>query len=770
LSTPSLRLWLVVVVVLAAGSTATGCGEGVLGTGAADVLSGDVTPDGSTPGLLAVRPSDSSVSTVNLADYTVSTHLGAAGGSLALPDGTTLTLPAGAMGEDVGLGLRPAASAPAAETAGTIVSAWIDGGLSLSSIVVPVEAPIVLELPATPPVEALGHPGLQLWMVLPDGVQVPVDGTYDDSSGRFRAELLALPSEFTLAVVFDPAIVRLDGADEPEGADEARRTFPLDGAGWPTVEWVLDFDGNRVTLAQARKVLAAARKAARAYSDAGFKEPFLYRDESVLGERWHLHLVSGKGSSFDGNTKPASADVAEHFGRQYLNVARIDAPLADALGGVVASVAHELFHAVFASYRVPGNCFNFVSGGTTYCYKSYAGYNEGMATAVGYFLDQGSPKPRPSEPPCPLHLPLGSFDAGARSLAYRNQDFFVFLLRAGSLANVRSLLASLATAVVEPGMTNVDLLGAYAQAIEGGGVGTDVPFAELVGGYVANRGYFREPEGHIWPDEPHGGAPGAAYVLDATLFHAATATLDDDDCTVDPDRVDCEVTMPNVAPLAGALVRVDVASLAEDWAFVPTTLAVSAGSDAPTVPFWAFGEQGGVGSREQTVESADGAEVGMAGVDTTSPQVNVLLTQGTAAGNVTVNLAFTPESNELRYTGMGTMVDTNNDEYGPATCTQDLPMVLTLKRGLGWVELNFTKRVVYFGLVDGVRNCTLLDQTEDLSFWSDSFTSTSFSLGDSSLYPAWIDGTYSPTGAYGDGSTTYLDITKRVTFSLTREP
>ncbi len=405
----------------------------------------------------------------------------------------------------------------------------------------------------TPPAEAIGHPGLQLILLLPGARSFPIDGTFDADAGVFRAEVLALPPRFAFAVTFLETVIRLDSADVPDETTGSQLTAAVGEGGWATVDFAIDFDGSQVTMEQARKVARVARKAARTYSQAGFKEPFLFRDQSVLGDRWHLHLT-GKGSSFDSNHNPAAAVEAERFGRLFLSVARIDAPLTDTLGSVQSSVAHEMFHAILFNYKIPYHCFNYVTDNQTWCNRSYSGFNEGGATAVGYLIDQGEAKPRPSEDPFFLYVPLGYFNPNEQSIAYRNQDFFVFLLRIGGLSNVEKLLQSLTTAALPAqGSGSFAVLSAYGEALEAGGVGLGVGFTEMLGGYTANRGFMREPEGHIWPDEPNGGEKGEQYVLDRSLFGTVKVQVAAADCeeNVDNETVECTASLNRMAPMSG---------------------------------------------------------------------------------------------------------------------------------------------------------------------------------------------------------------------------
>ena len=405
----------------------TGCG----GTGASGTVGENVTVEG-LPGTGA--------SGVAMGDYAAVGQPSSQGATIALSDGTALTVPAGTLSGDTGIGLRPATGAPTIDTDAVPVSGWYDVGATTVDVTTSPEAPFLVEIPVDPPAAAIGHPGLQLWVVLGPDEQIPVEGTYDEVSGTFRAELLALPVRFTFAVVFNPDVQRLDGSDVSDGQVASALVMPAAGIPWATTDWTIDFDGRKVTIAQARKVLAAARKAARTYSDAGFNEPVLVRDKSLLGDRWHVHLVSLKGSQFEGTLTTTASGLKELSGRLYLDIACIDNPLTAKANSMQAQVAHELLHGIFFGYKVPFAEFTYLEGNKTCSYRSSSGFNEGMATAVGTFIEQGKAIPRPSQQPNTFNFPLGYFDENLRGQAYRNQDFFVFLLRVGTLQNVRSMM------------------------------------------------------------------------------------------------------------------------------------------------------------------------------------------------------------------------------------------------------------------------------------------------------------------------------------------
>lgn len=720
---------------------------------------------------LVDQPAGTNRSGADLSGYDQVGTLDSWGGQVALPDGTRVVAGSGGIGEAVSLGLRSADRAPAGDHSGVAVSAWVEAEADLLDAQAAIESPFLIEVPVTPPPGTEDHPGLQLTMVLPGAQSFPVDGAYDPFSGVFRAALPALPPRFTFAVTYDATMTRLDGADVPDETWGASLSAPLgDGTGWSTIEFVIDFNQQKVTLAQARKVARAAREAARLYSAVGFKEPFLFKNTTVLGERWHIHLTD-KGSSFDSNHSPTAADEAGRFGRLYVGTGRIDAPATDSLGSVLASIAHEMFHAIFFSYRIPSRCFNYQDGGQTWCYRSYNGFNEGAATAIGYAIDQKEPKPRPSESPFVLFAPLGYFDAGSRSMAYRNQDFFVFLLRIGTLQHIERLLSALTHASMPAAdASSYSLLEAYAVALEAGGLGFDVGFTELVGGYTANRGFLREYEGHIWPDEPAGAPKGAQFVLDASLFGSFHYTMDPRDCEEDPDAgiVECTADLEQMAPMSGGVFTIDIESLAEDWEIEPDRVAVSVTTTSGKVAYWVFGENDGVGADGGYASAMDGAEAVLPGGAIEWSVARVLVAQGAGVGTVTLRVVFGQAARGGVFVGTGTLTETLQASGGnPGVCTQAVSLTLEVDRLPGWVELNFEAIDAQFHIdVDDNTTCVLGSDVSRRTLWTSEHPAGQFSLSHSGLTSPWLHGTYSRDSATGFGVYEEGGFRQELTFSL----
>ncbi len=608
----------IVVALLAA------CGEDGASTG------GGGTPGDGTSG-------------IDVGAYPASATVGTAGGVVALPGGPTLSAPAGVLTVVAGIGLRTADSPPSTPTGWTEASGWYDVGVSRSDLPGSTAQPFEIRVPITPPEGSVGHPGLQA-LAQVRSLIVPLDGTYDAASGTFVVKLVSLPPAFSFCVAFNPNVKRLDSA--ALGAPMAlysAKTSAL-GAAWSTVDWLIDYDGQVMTDDEAKQVLRWGAQAAQAYSDIGFKEPFLYKELlAVGGERWHVHLIAS-GSHFNGNADTSDADIARHFGRINLAVDDARQPTTNAYGGGYSIFAHEMFHSIFASYGIPAACFNYTENGTTWCYESTNGFNEGLATTIGYLLEQGTTKPRPDLTPAPLERPLGWFDSGDQGAAYQNQDFFIFLMRMGSLDNVRQALVSLAGATMGTPASAAEALAPYAEALEAGGAGVPGPFHELYATYVADRAYVRDANGWIWPDEPSSDSPGAANTWAPSLFPTAY-TLGASDCkTTDTDAV-CTVTLKDVPPFAARALLAqfaDTAAMPSGMNLAALTAKFAATTTTGQVSFTVFGEKDGLGAEDGRIGSLDGKEVTLKDVGSKWTDGKMVVVHGAGApADVVVTMTFT---------------------------------------------------------------------------------------------------------------------------------
>jgi hypothetical protein len=617
-------------------TSAAACGSsGKEGSGGDGGLPAEAGTTAGKATIANIKPSDGG-SGIDLSAYPARATLDPAGGKLIVPGGPTLTAAPSVLGDTVTVGMRAVATPPTPQAPGyTVLSPWVE--LATSRLETTAASGVIsLDIPAAPPTEALAHPGLQMLAVV-NGITLPVDGVFDPAIGAFHVELLGLPPSFAFALAFNPGVQKISSDDPSVQNDEP--VGPV--VPWSTLDFWLIFDGSVVKMDGAKKVLAWARAAATAYSNAGLKEPFL-RKESVGGKpRWCIHLTTD-GSYF------GEGVAADHglFGRQYMSTKRIASTLADPLGSGQASVAHEMFHAIFRSYNIPNLVFCNDAGDE--CRRSYAGINEGMATAAGYWIDQGSPaKPRPNQVVRPLWWPFAWFTPNDGDTMYMNQDFFVYLLRVGTLANVRMHLEALVPSALPANGGLLDVLAAYGAALDASATGFGGNFTQTWAWYAADRAYIRSPDGWLWPSEPAGGTPGAGYVLDPGMFAAeSNIEITGKDCTADGNALDCEVIIRKRYPLGPVLIsaKVDGLPLPAALAGKPVTGRFGAFASGGDVAFTVFGEKNGKGSASAAIRSAEGLDVTLANVGTDYPTVRMIaIPSGAPNPDMMVSMSFAGE-------------------------------------------------------------------------------------------------------------------------------
>ncbi len=561
----------------------------VLGTAACGGGSSTAVGDGKGPPTLEDPATTSGDTGIDLTGWVAVGAAGPAGGTVELAGALAVMVPAGALAASVQVGLRPSVSSPSLPAGWQAASSWTDVALSRVGVrvVAGTEAPIRLEFAATPPAGSEAHPGLQLLAVV-HGIQIPVDGAWDPASGRFVVEALALPAEFTCAVVLNPAGQAL--ADDVVATRIQAGLSPAGGSGWRTQKWVIAYDSQVITKAQALTLRGFAEEAARTYDTFGFKEPALYSGPNGVAPRWRVHLVP-KRSHY--SHADAAGTGEELFGRLYIDVTRLDAAAGDPVGGR-DHVTHELFHAVYLSYGVENQYLAYTNlSGEQALLATDHGYNEGMATAVGRFLAHGEATPRPDQSPSQLWLPFGHIDTNDLSAAYRNQDFYVYLLRvAPSLDYIRSHVEALATTSLA-GLGNLRAdLSAYAAALGPSAIGLAPQFAQVYGQYVADRSYERHANGNIWPAEP-AAAPGKPGVLALELFDPWYETLASRYCKLDESGsvTTCAKVVAAVWPLAAYVMRVRLEDVLPSGAFdgpVTAVVEVTTPTAGSQVFVWAY--------------------------------------------------------------------------------------------------------------------------------------------------------------------------------------
>ncbi|MBK7472329.1 MAG: IPT/TIG domain-containing protein [Betaproteobacteria bacterium] len=292
-----------------------------------------------------------------------------------------------------------------------------------------------------------------------DGSQLDITGdiTTAGSSGMMTIETRGLPRQFTAVVIHNPnmdavtsdqaAVNGIDG-DEPSNLKVTKTTWPAQS--WcivynqaspdliAAVKSVLGIAGNP-TAAQIRSVIldkvgANARRSQTIYENHGHIGPNLVTARTCGGAvlRYNIHMTT-EGSFYQPNDPGEAISVGRnHFGRLYVSNSRVDDSANTDLGSVLASVSHEMHHAVQMGYELVG--------GTTW------GVVEGAATVYGKTIDNAEALKVRSETEA-LNL---SLMAPGLPQAYGNEDFFAYVARqynAGSLNYMSGLYAQLDGAI-----------------------------------------------------------------------------------------------------------------------------------------------------------------------------------------------------------------------------------------------------------------------------------------------------------------------------------
>ncbi|MFO1413975.1 MAG: IPT/TIG domain-containing protein [Burkholderiales bacterium] len=266
-----------------------------------------------------------------------------------------------------------------------------------------------------------------------------------------RVETRGLPQNFTAAVVYSPNMESVT-ADTATVADSPPAFAPRAATVWPAQAWCIIYrrtepelvtavrniyglagapTAAQISTAVINRVGGAARKAQSIYQADGFNGPNLYIGRTACRDgvaRYNVHMVND-GSHFtqdDPNEQASAADT--HYGRLYIAYDRIDDSTATDLGSVLASVSHEMQHAIQSNYAL-----------LAYTTK---GFTEGTATTYGKTIDANQSIRVRSETEM-LDRVLMAPDEANR---YNNEDFFAYVGRqynGGKLNYVSSLWSQL---------------------------------------------------------------------------------------------------------------------------------------------------------------------------------------------------------------------------------------------------------------------------------------------------------------------------------------
>ena len=294
-----------------------------------------------------------------------------------------------------------------------------------------------------------------------DNSQVDLAGdiSLTGTSGMLTMETRGLPPQFTASVVYNPNMEAITSEEAPPSDFEdylAPSMLKVTATTWPAQGWCVIYNSSNAdliaavknlrglagnpTLAQIRADVVSlvggnARKSQTIYQAAGMNAPNLYlgrtcRDRAL---RYNVHVISRpKGSVFVSNDPgEAISSGTDHFGRLYIDAPRLDDSINAPLGTVLASVAHEMLHAIQSGYQV---C----------CGDTPKGYREGSAATYGKSIDNGQVIKVRNE-----NQSLGeSLMNTAHS--YSNEDFFAYVgkqYNGGNLNYLSGLYAQIRSSI-----------------------------------------------------------------------------------------------------------------------------------------------------------------------------------------------------------------------------------------------------------------------------------------------------------------------------------
>ena len=301
----------------------------------------------------------------------------------------------------------------------------------------------------------LSAPGkVQARILNPDDqsvVDLTGDVTTAGGSGMIKVETRGLPRRFFGSVIYNPNIeaATSDEATPQAIAPSSSADLKVDKVTWPAQSWcvlynranpnliaavktVLGIAGNP-TPHQIRSVIIDkvgrnAKTAQTIYENHGLNGPNLLiaRTCGAGVDRYNIHMVDG--GSFFQSDDPGEVvgSNGHHFGRLYIGNGRVDDSANTDLGTVLASVAHEMLHAIQNSYELLGS--------------TPKGYKEGSAAVYGKTIDNGGVLKVRSE----TEMLSSSLMSPAAGEAYGNEDFFAYVARqynAGSLDYLSGLFA-----------------------------------------------------------------------------------------------------------------------------------------------------------------------------------------------------------------------------------------------------------------------------------------------------------------------------------------
>ncbi|PIR16266.1 MAG: hypothetical protein COV46_09110 [Deltaproteobacteria bacterium CG11_big_fil_rev_8_21_14_0_20_49_13] len=268
-----------------------------------------------------------------------------------------------------------------------------------------------------------------------DNSLVDLHGTI--TSNSVVAKLYGLPTQFTVAVIYNPYMTDFGSA-----ASSTSSSSTWEARSWCTVyNWKnSNLLASAVAMGYASTasgVYAAVRDlvsnsaviAENYYGTAGFRAPNLVTSGSTsdpcsgeLGSTARYNIViNSPGPSFAYSTYGQVIRSENNlYGRIFIDPNRVDDLAASPLGSVLAAVAQEMFYPITDAYEVH-------SSATT------KGIREGMATTYGMTIDNSNTIAVRSASDAETKLMSDFVNVNGRqnsdAVSHANQDFFAYLGR-----------------------------------------------------------------------------------------------------------------------------------------------------------------------------------------------------------------------------------------------------------------------------------------------------------------------------------------------------
>ncbi|MFH1653186.1 MAG: hypothetical protein ABIE74_03930 [Pseudomonadota bacterium] len=295
-----------------------------------------------------------------------------------------------------------------------------------------------------------------------DNSVVDVMGTVDTVAKTVTVNLTGLPASMTAVVIYNPNMAAIASSTTANTAVSVTKATPTT---WGAARWCAIYDAGNTSLQAAyttykgsnpTATLADMMKAVAAnnavisqnyFVAAGFRQPALHVKSTAVEPcsaltttpHFNIHVRVG-GSQFSPvvSGEPVAPN-GNHWGRVYVGTARLNLTTSDGLGPVLASIAHEILHAIQYGYDIPfaSTTIGYAEGTAT-TYGRSIGVNSGTTSNMPYARQQ-------SNEIFKLDHYIGQNSADATTfvstIGYSNQDFFAYVGRKYNSNNLSYLNA-----------------------------------------------------------------------------------------------------------------------------------------------------------------------------------------------------------------------------------------------------------------------------------------------------------------------------------------